>query len=131
MPATPHRPGQAPRSTRRSGAPGRRTAARCRHCCSCAGHWCWDGALPAENSLDFLSGLLIGEELRSALLTARAPPVLVGDPGACARYLRAFALFGIPGVSVLPDTASAGLWQVAHHAGLVPSPLDPASREHG
>ena len=90
-----------------------------------------DGALPAEDSLDFLSGLLIGEELRSALLTVRAPPVLVGDPGACARYLRAFALFGIPGVSVLPDTASAGLWQVAHHAGLVPTPLDPASREHG
>ena len=89
-----------------------------------------DGALRPEHSLDFLSGLLIGEELRSALTTARAAPMLVGDPAACARYLRAFALFGVAGVSVLRDTAPAGLWQVAHHAGLVAAPIDPAPWEH-
>ena len=88
-----------------------------------------DGGLRPEDSLDFLSGLLIGEELRSALATQRAAPMLIGDPGACARYLRAFALFGVSGVSVLQDTAPAGLWQVAHHAGLVAAPLDPASLE--
>ena len=90
-----------------------------------------DGALRPEDSLDFLSGLLIGEELRSALATERAAPVLVGDPAACARYLRAFALSGVTGVSNLSDPAPAGLWQVAHHAGLVACPLDPALWELG
>ena len=90
-----------------------------------------DGALRPEDSLDFLSGLLIGEELRSALSTQRAAPMLIGDPGACARYVRAFALFDVTDMSVLQDTAPAGLWQVAHHAGLVAAPLDPASWEHG
>ncbi len=90
-----------------------------------------EGRLPPQDSLDFLSGLLVGEELRSALGVPRAAPLLVGDPAACARYRRAFALFGIPDVSVLADTAPAGLWQVAHHAGLVPTPLDPSHWENG
>ena len=89
-----------------------------------------DGTLRPEASLDFLSGLLIGEELRSALSLPRAAPLLVGDPGACARYRRAFDLFGLRDVRVLSDTAPAGLWQIAHHAGLVAAPLDPSLWEH-
>ena len=90
-----------------------------------------DGALRPEDSLDFLSGLLVGEEVRSALAAGRPAPVLVGDPAACARYRRAFSRFGVAGTAVLPDTGPAGLWHVAHQAGLVATPLDPALAEHG
>lgn len=81
------------------------------------------GELPAANSLEYLSGLLIGEELRSAL-SGPAPssvsaPVLLGDPALCARYRHAFSLFGIESVRSLDNPGIAGLWRIAQSAGLV------------
>ncbi|MBA1279910.1 2-dehydro-3-deoxygalactonokinase [Stutzerimonas stutzeri] len=81
------------------------------------------GELPAVHSLDYLSGLLIGEELRSALCGfASSPvpiPVLLGEPALCARYREALALFGLDHVRSLDNPGVAGLWQVAQAAGLI------------
>ena len=81
------------------------------------------GELPAVHSLDYLSGLLIGEELRSALCgfasSPLAPPVLLGEPALCERYREALALFGLDHVRSLDNPGVAGLWQVALAAGLI------------
>ena len=76
------------------------------------------GDLPAGDSMDYLSGLLIGDEVRAGLAEGRRPDALVGDPSLCARYLAALELFGVGGVTVLDDTAPAGLWVIDQHASL-------------
>jgi len=74
------------------------------------------GDLPAESSLDFLSGLLIGDELRAGLAAGQTPAALIGDPALCARYVAAFEQLGVGGVPILADAAPAGLWSIAQHA---------------
>jgi 2-dehydro-3-deoxygalactonokinase len=93
------------------------------------------GEIAAPDTLDYLSGLLVGEELRSALaaLGGRCPPaVLVGDATLCSRYREAFAAFGIGDVRSLDETGPTGLWRLAWAAGLVPGghalPMEPACR---
>ena len=90
------------------------------------------GDLEVADTLDYLSGLLIGEELRSVragLGDARWPPcVLLGEPALCGRYREALVEFGAEDVRSLDDTGPAGLWQIAVAAGLVPGgkpALDP------
>lgn len=80
------------------------------------------GDLAAGDVLDYLSGLLVGEELRSVLagLNAERPPcVVIGDAALAARYRTALAAFGLADARVLDDTAPAGLWTIALAAGLV------------
>lgn len=79
------------------------------------------GALPAAHSLDYLSGLLIGDELRAALahFDRDAPLALVGEPALAARYRRALALAGRGEVPVVEGATVAGLWRIALRAGLV------------
>lgn len=81
------------------------------------------GDLPVADTLDYLSGLLIGEELRSVhagLDDMRWPPcVLLGEPALCGRYREALAGFGADDVRSLDDTGPSGLWQIAMAAGLV------------
>ena len=74
------------------------------------------GDLPASDSLEYLSGLLVGDEVRSALAAGDRPAAIVGDPALCDRYLAAFADFDLPDVERLGDTAAAGLWQIARRA---------------
>ena len=74
------------------------------------------GDLPAESSLEYLSGLLIGDELRAGLAKGARPAALIGDPALCTRYVAALERLGITGVSVLADAAPAGLWTIAQHA---------------
>lgn len=82
-----------------------------------------DGALAADSAPEYVSGLLIGEELRCSLATPRfrrdAPLQLLGDAGLCARYRLAASHFGIELAAPLADAAAHGLWQVACDAGLV------------
>jgi 2-dehydro-3-deoxygalactonokinase len=79
------------------------------------------GDLPVEQTLDYLSGLLVGEELRSVLAGGdnggAAPIVLIGDPMLCARHRLALGEFGITDVRVANDTGPAGLWLIATAAG--------------
>lgn len=94
--------------------------------------------LPAAATLDYLSGLLIGEELRSGLAALggeRAAPgvriAVIGDAALCGRYRDACAVFGLPDVQVCGDTCPAGLWQVATAAGLVSNAATPGSTTRG
>jgi 2-dehydro-3-deoxygalactonokinase len=75
------------------------------------------GDLAAEDVTDHLSGLLIGDEIRSALADQETScgrtPVLVGDPALCARYRAAFHEYGLEDPRILGDTAPTGLWTIA------------------
>ena len=75
----------------------------------------------AEESLDFLSGLLIGDELRAA--PAAAAPVLafIGEASICERYLRAAKRAGMTG-AIVDGAGPAGLWEIARLAGFVEGP---------
>lgn len=75
--------------------------------------------LAASACMEYLSGLLIGDELRCGLLRDGRPAALVGDPALCNRYASAFQLLGIPAVQVIHGAADAGLWTIARRAGLV------------
>ena len=74
------------------------------------------GDLPAEDSLEYLSGILIGDEVRAGLAAGDRPTVLIGEPALCDRYAAALAEFGVGDVALLGDTAPAGLWQIALQA---------------
>jgi len=84
------------------------------------------GTLTAAQTLDYLSGLLVGDEIRSGLtgLPAGGPPpiVLVGDRPLCDRYREALGGFGIADVRTLDETGPAGLWRIAVAAGIVGVP---------
>jgi len=81
------------------------------------------GDLAPAATLDYLSGLLIGEEVRSALASRGGRPpsplVLVGDESLCARYRQACEAFDLPSPAWVGDGAAAGLWEIARRAGLV------------
>ncbi len=76
------------------------------------------GHLRPEQSLPYLSGLLIGDELRGA---TTAPHLLIGEPHLCGHYRRAMALLGMPEAPVMDAAAAttAGLWEIALQAGLI------------
>lgn len=83
-----------------------------------------NGDLKAAATLDYLSGLLVGEEVRSAAASfggnAWPPLVLVGDEQLCSLYGRALSAFGVD------------LWQIAKAAGIVSVARDPSgSAKHG
>lgn len=82
-----------------------------------------EGALAPASVADFLSGLLIGDELRMALAagwaTPDAPVLVVGEEALCARYLQAAPAFGLSLQPTSGATAASGLWQVAASAGLL------------
>ena len=73
--------------------------------------------------MEYLSGLLIGDELRCGLAERARPDALIGDPTLCEKYVEAFELLGIRRVPVIADAARAGLWAIAQHASL-PRPTD-------
>jgi 2-dehydro-3-deoxygalactonokinase len=77
------------------------------------------GKLPAADSLNYLSGLLIGDELRCALGQGTDKLALIGDAALCQRYITALAQFGVTDATIITGATEAGLWQIARHAGLV------------
>jgi 2-dehydro-3-deoxygalactonokinase len=94
------------------------------------------GELPPAATLDYLSGVLVGEEIRSAIAGHNGLPlpplVLIGDQTLCGRYQESLASFGVTQVRVFGDSAAAGLWEIARRAGLVSAACDPSgSATHG
>jgi 2-dehydro-3-deoxygalactonokinase len=81
------------------------------------------GVLTAPQTIDYLSGMLIGEEIRSVLADLAGescpPLVLLGAPSLCERYRLALAESGIDTVNVMNETGPSGLWRIATAAGLV------------
>lgn len=92
-----------------------------------------DGALAPDAVPEYLSGLLIGEELRSSLATNRfrrdASLQLIGDAALCARYRLAASCFDLDLAEPLLDIAARGLWQIACHIGLVGADSSRTSKE--
>lgn len=86
------------------------------------------GDLRAADSLAFLSGLLIGDEVRAGLATGDRPRALIGEPALCARYADALGEFGVGDVAILGDTAPSGLWQIGRRAFPELQRADGASR---
>jgi 2-dehydro-3-deoxygalactonokinase len=82
------------------------------------------GQLAPQALADYLSGVLIGHELRAGLAWRAqsgligAPLALVGEPRLCARYQDALARFGYPADAVLDNVAPAGLLAIARAASL-------------
>lgn len=85
-----------------------------------------DGRLAPDAIPDYLSGLLIGEELRGARaagwLNARNAPLLVGDEALCARYSLGITLFDLPQPVAIADASARGLWRIASAARLADGP---------
>lgn len=82
-----------------------------------------DGVLAPSSVPDYLSGLLIGDEMRMAIAAGWADPSssvqMVGEGALCDRYLKAAQVFGLT-VQQAPDaTTSHGLWRIADAAGLI------------
>ncbi len=81
--------------------------------------------LPHALLAEYLSGLLIGHELRAGLAwrtahgLAQQPLALVGAPALCERYQLALRHFGQPAGLVLDNTAPAGLLALARAAHLI------------
>lgn len=82
------------------------------------------GRLPGAALADYLSGLLIGHELRAGLAWRadakldHAPLALVGNPALCARYQLALQRYSGVQALVLDNTAPAGLLCLAQAAGV-------------
>jgi 2-dehydro-3-deoxygalactonokinase len=83
------------------------------------------GDLAPEDVGDWLSGVLIGDELRAARDWARAHGVdaanarVIGDGALVSRYVRALTEVGIRAEAGPVAAAALGLYRIAQHAGLL------------
>jgi 2-dehydro-3-deoxygalactonokinase len=87
------------------------------------------GQLTAEQQPDYLSGLLIGHELRGlnevlardqSTLSGRTLR-LIGNDALCDRYRAALARFGCDDAQTVAHATERGLYRIAAQAGLTPS----------
>ncbi|AOW93012.1 2-keto-3-deoxy-galactonokinase [Rhodococcus sp. WMMA185] len=84
-----------------------------------------DGLLDPASVPDYVSGVIIGDEIRH-LLPEYAPDnriLLCGNTDLCRRYAQGLRPHGVVTETVAEEAAAAGLWHVAVTAGLVrPTP---------
>jgi 2-dehydro-3-deoxygalactonokinase len=84
------------------------------------------GRLRPEDVADYVSGLLVGSEVRHGLRPLADGPVAVCGSGSTApRYRLALERRGRTVLAVPEDVAARGLWRVAVDAGLVAVPPAP------
>lgn len=77
------------------------------------------GQWQAQCLPDFLSGILLGSEIASALRSSPLKTVrLLGDEPLCQRYAAAFAHFGVACETVAEEATTRGQWLIARAAGL-------------
>jgi 2-dehydro-3-deoxygalactonokinase len=85
------------------------------------------GELAPREVPDWLSGVLIGREVRNARVWAQrqgcdgARVRLVGADGLLARYAAAMTQAGIEVERASVDAAAVGLWRIAQHAAVIPA----------
>ncbi|MEI4474117.1 2-dehydro-3-deoxygalactonokinase [Frigidibacter sp. MR17.24] len=86
--------------------------------------------LPNNALRDYLSGLLIGNEILSAARAlegrAAAAILMIGEGRLCDRYRDAMAMFGLTVTAQLGNTAPQGLWRFAETRGLVAPASQPS-----
>ncbi len=84
------------------------------------------GGLAAEAVPDYLSGLLLGDEIRAGLAddAAGGPIAIVGEGPVARRTADAFACLGHPPPACLGNTARPGLVRIARAAALLARPHD-------
>jgi 2-dehydro-3-deoxygalactonokinase len=86
------------------------------------------GRLDPTEVADYVSGLLIGAEVRHSLRGASSGVVaLCGPPATQHRYRFALERGGATVRTVEEDAAAHGLWRVALDAGLAPASPDPST----
>ena len=69
--------------------------------------------LPVAALPSYLSGLVIGEELRAQTLQSNTEVVIIGSASLTQRYQTALALQNIPALRVGSEATWAGLWAIA------------------
>lgn len=74
--------------------------------------------LPPDRIADYLSGLLIGDEVAHGMRDAAGPVTIIGRGDLAARYRLALAETGIAAAVAPPGMARRGLWEVARLRGL-------------
>lgn len=80
-----------------------------------------DGLLDPASLPDYLSGVLIADEIRHQLptYTTSGQLVVCGAPDLCGRYARALTRYGVQPHVVTEDATARGLWTIAASAGLI------------
>jgi 2-dehydro-3-deoxygalactonokinase len=71
--------------------------------------------IPAAGLASYLSGLLIGHEIRAA--APSAPVAVIGAADLTRLYCRAFARCGVPARPITGEPAPRGLWAIARSLG--------------
>jgi 2-dehydro-3-deoxygalactonokinase len=81
------------------------------------------GEIAACATRDYLSGLLVGDEIRAGLAFTQdegdVPVALVGEAELSRRYATAFSILGLPEPRMIGNTAAEGLCRLARAAGLI------------
>lgn len=77
------------------------------------------GRLEGADIPDYLSGLLIGDEVSQAMQDCSGTVTIIGRGDLAERYRIALAAVGAEAVIAPPGMARAGLWDIAMKAGLV------------
>lgn len=75
--------------------------------------------LAPDQIADYLSGLLIGDEVAQGVRDASGPVTIIGRGDLAARYRTAFAVLGIDAQIAPPGMARRGLWEIARMGGLL------------
>lgn len=75
--------------------------------------------LAADEVTDYLSGLLIGDEVAGALATTQGAVTIIGRGDLAERYRIALEHAGAEAVLAAPGMARAGLWNIAKLAGVI------------
>ncbi|MBN6037612.1 2-dehydro-3-deoxygalactonokinase [Amycolatopsis sp. 195334CR] len=78
-----------------------------------------DGELAPASLPDYLSGVLIADEVAHLLPAGETGVVVCGTADLCRRYAAALAHHGVEAVARTEETAARGLWRIATAAGLV------------
>lgn len=80
-----------------------------------------EGVLPPSSVPDYVSGVLIGDEVAHLLPVLGDPRrvVLCGAEGLCRRYAGVLATAGVDAEVVAEDATVRGLWKIAVSTGLV------------
>lgn len=77
------------------------------------------GRLDGGEVADYLSGLLIGDEVAAGLSGRSDPVTIIGRGDLAERYRVALTHAGAQAVIAAPGMARAGLWEIAKMAGIV------------